>query len=311
MSPFDVDDIADAASARLGSAYQRAALARRTPRDALNRYQPTRAPWAHGFWPGQDHRFGKWHPADAPLAELLESLPPETCQQAYERLLARRRELEALGYVFERPVPNACVLPTPPEPGPGPTPRPPRPPVPPRPPTPRPPLDSDAYTILDTGGVVALNLDIGSVTSGLIAYRQGQIPAPSYVVSIHASAPGRFGDSIRTTIEVPQLGFMWAYDSGPSNVPAESGELNLPIGLLLLHGGQLIVRMEPAQGGVSVDSCNANGVLVYRNVRLRRPLAPPPGDVVTELPCLDEDTFDELANAGIDLTGYQRGCPIF
>jgi hypothetical protein len=76
VSTIRVPDIGALASARIGSAYQVAALARRSPHPALTRYLPLRAEWAHGFRPGMDARLAEENAAPTILGHPAAAFVP-------------------------------------------------------------------------------------------------------------------------------------------------------------------------------------------------------------------------------------------
>ncbi len=237
MSTVVVPDLSARASARLGSRYQLAALTRRSPHPAIDRYQPLRTPWAHAFWPRLDHRLGKLAPADAVLAEAIaEAIAPE--HQADVRALFscplplpgegpldynRRLVSPELGLsvseqrrcaqVFGRLAPQLRR--------PGEAPR-----------------AAQAPTPLEPGGVVSVPWVItASPLTGIppaTVYRTMTIPAPVHLVALSIDTTMRGNSSTTTSVRIPAIGLDWVSrdcDTGTASLYAARSTLPLDFDL--------------------------------------------------------------------------------
>ena len=250
MTAIVVDDLSTTTAQRLAPRVQRAALAPFAVRGLINTWPPLRRPWMHGWIADTDGTAKPPKPITPQEEAMILSLPPELQEPARRIVSTPRRSSQRVGP--SRPAPRnpstqGARAPAPPE-----------------------------YTILDTGGVVSLGIDQASNSAGVSIHRSAPVPQPAYLVSIHGSFPGQPGTSARAEVGLDEIGLRWAYDSGPANNAAGSGELNLPLGLLLTRRATLRLDMDTTNAGGTLDSVVANALLVYRHVRMRPQPAPPP-----------------------------------
>jgi len=272
MSTIPIPDLSARASARLGSRYQVAALARRSRRPELDRYQPTRAPWAHAFWPGLDHRLGKLAPADAILDAAIDAvidpaheedvrallscpvmLPRESWTAYNSRLVSPKLGLSAaeqrrcalvLGRLAPvlKPGGRAAAAEAAPE---------------------EPP-----YTILDTGGVVSLDWfsnrqGLGTQNSDA---RVVSTPAPIYLTGCHVSPIQTAGSDLLMHVTIEPLGLSWSWADG-SLAAAPMPPVNIALGILV-DVPQVLRAVANGQGVSPLsDTYGANVILAYRHVR--------------------------------------------
>ncbi len=88
MGTIIIPDLSATASARRGSAYQVAALARHSQRAEVDRWQPLRDPWVHAFISGIPRPLGRAPPRLAQLAEAIAShIQPERICDAVARMM--------------------------------------------------------------------------------------------------------------------------------------------------------------------------------------------------------------------------------
>jgi hypothetical protein len=287
-----------------------AALARRSQHPELNRYQPTRAPWAHAFFPGLDHRLGKFAPADAIIEEAIaEHIVPERQEDvraifscplrlpgedwlAYNRRLVsprlglspaeQRRCANVLTTLAPALAPAGAIRAAPPTP-------------------------EEKYSILDTGGMVVLpferNIPLGQ--PGILYHAVAETPAPVYVVS---AAWNYFGNVVTNQqhfrVELDPWGTLVTrtMDGGSFS---ESAPL-LPIGLLLRRPAVLTIDVElTSPFGAGPEMFSGFAAVVYRDVHGLRALPRPeagtsPGDVPgSPYIQLDPSISDVFDQAGI------------
>ncbi len=277
MSTISVLDVGAERARSIAVRYQRAALAPFPARPPQNRYLPLRAPWAHAFLTGLDHRLGKLAPADAVLAEAIEReiapahradvralfscplpLPGEGPLDYNRRLVSPElglsvSEQRRCAQVFGRLAPQLRR--------PGEAPR-----------------AAQAPTPLEPGGVVSVPWVItASPLTGIppaTVYRTMTIPAPVHLVALSIDTTMRGNSSTTTSVRIPAIGLDWVSrdcDTGTASLYAARSTLPLDFDLTSPAGMEVEINTNLNDTG---GTDWAGTVLVsYRWLPGRRPRA--------------------------------------
>jgi len=289
MSVILVPDIHAIASARLGSqfAQRSAAIPRRA--SPLDRYQPLRDEWGHGFYPHLDARLGQLTPQQAAIARAIEQLVAPEHQAAAASLVG-----------LPPPAARAPGL------------RPAQPAQPPTQPQPTPPTEQ--HTLLDTGGVLSARAEFvdAQPNAGTRFFEAVPIALPILVTGIAWHATPHGSPQLRFAVRVAAIGFNLSAVN--TNVAEAFADGSLPTHILARDGITLEAETEvmikpgaPQTGGISAH-------VSYRNVaglRARSSSAAAPGAAPgEELPCEPIQTWvlDALHGSGVP-DEWLRTCP--
>jgi hypothetical protein len=282
MSRIAIPDLSERASARIGSTYARAALARHTTHPYVERYQPLRTPWVHGFFPGAGGRLGALFARDVERA-IEAAIDPEHVEEAialatcpvmlpgedpflYNQRLHQQdppltvRQIQRCSNLLQ----SGGRLPAPRPPG-----------AAPRPTTPAP---TSALRILDTGGALSLGAlrDGGGLVQVTPIVRQAGIVGPVWLEALHIDPISEGGGAFLIYhVTIPGIGFTWQWTDAGSNPSGVS--IDIPLRFLSRAAVQIEARVEAtANTPAGMGPAGFSVILTYRNVSGGRRTALPP-----------------------------------
>jgi hypothetical protein len=265
MSDSLIPDLTTTALLRLGRTAQINALARRTHRTPIDRYNPLRDPWAHAFFPGQDHRLGKLSPADAIIAEELFpgtdlrriNFTPREVEllDALKRITPTRRR-QTLEQICSTPAGGSfgtmCPLILRPLP------------LRKRPPDdrqPRPPQQPRLPNI--NGGIALITWTAlgGVTTSALVRRYSTTVAAPARLTGLAISLFDMNTGVWVATIEIPELGVSLAWNS--SSIRGLQMPYTLPLDIEIRTPVRLIATIEPGENPPGTQGAQGNAALSW------------------------------------------------